>query len=80
MTDMTALLIEAASLMGIGMVSVFAFLSLLIVAVMGLAKLAPPIAELPESSQSSTTSTQPANNATVLAAITAAVQQYRKAQ
>ncbi|MDO6765771.1 OadG family transporter subunit [Agarivorans sp. 1_MG-2023] len=80
MMDMTEVLLEAATLMGVGMIAVFSFLSLLIVAVMGLAKLAPPLADIPEPSQALPTSPQPANNATVVAAITAAVQLYRKAQ
>ncbi|MEE1676348.1 OadG family transporter subunit [Agarivorans aestuarii] len=80
MMDLTELLVEAATLMGVGMIAVFAFLSLLIVAVNGLAKLAPPLAEVAEPKQTSSPTPQPANNATVVAAISAAVQQYRKAQ
>ncbi|WP_432452493.1 MULTISPECIES: OadG family transporter subunit [unclassified Agarivorans] len=80
MIDMTELLLEAATLMGIGMVAVFAFLSLLILAVLGLAKLAPPLIEPTKPSHSSSTSTKQANNTAVVAAISAAVQQYRKAQ
>ncbi|WP_246611864.1 OadG family protein [Agarivorans aestuarii] len=80
MMDLTELLVEAATLMGVGMIAVFAFLSLLIVAVNGLAKLAPPLAEVAEPKQTSSPAPQPANNATVVAAISAAVQQYRKAQ
>ncbi|WP_246614974.1 OadG family protein [Agarivorans litoreus] len=80
MMDLTELLIEAATLMGVGMIAVFAFLSLLIIAVNGLAKLAPPLVEVAETKQTSSATPQPANNATVVAAISAAVQQYRKAQ
>jgi len=80
MMDLTELLVEAATLMGVGMIAVFCFLSLLIVAVKGLAKIAPPITEIAEPRSASPKSTQPANNAAVVAAISAAVQQYRKAK
>ncbi|WP_026959721.1 MULTISPECIES: OadG family protein [Aliagarivorans] len=72
-------LLDAAELLGIGMVAVFAFLSLLILAIVVLSKFAPPV-EAPVAAKPAAKPVQTTNNTAVMAAITAAVHQYRKAQ
>ncbi|OAN17479.1 oxaloacetate decarboxylase subunit gamma [Photobacterium jeanii] len=83
MTDLGSVLMDAATIMVTGMVVVFVFLSILIFLVQLLAKIAPPD---PESAAVTTTVATPAKVDTslqggkpeVIAAISAAVTQYRQ--
>ncbi|UXI01773.1 oxaloacetate decarboxylase subunit gamma [Photobacterium sp. TY1-4] len=78
MADLGSLLWEAATIMITGMVVVFAFLSILIFLVQLLAKVAPKD-DLPASQPApAVANTQPGVQADVVAAITAAVHQYRQ--
>lgn len=79
MTGIASTLLEAGSLMIIGMVTVFVFLSILVFVVQLMAKFAPPIeAPKPAVAAQSTLPKEQAASAPVLAAISAAVHQYRK--
>ncbi|RZM81129.1 oxaloacetate decarboxylase [Pseudoalteromonas rubra] len=77
--DITALLAQAANLMLTGMVGVFVFLSILIIAVKGLSKFAAP--DEPVQPRSQAAKSKPAGAEQVpaehLAAISAAISQYR---
>ncbi|TMP32640.1 OadG family protein [Pseudoalteromonas rubra] len=77
--DITALLAQAANLMLTGMVGVFVFLSILIIAVKGLSRFAAPAEQAPPSSRVSKST--PTSGEQVpsehLAAISAAISQYR---
>ncbi len=82
-TQITELLIEAATLMLAGMAFVFVFLTILIGAVklISVVNNALPAEQQPASPSAKRTSTTPTNNhadAAVNAAISAAVHQYRK--
>ena len=80
MTDLASVLVEAATIMITGMVVVFVFLSILIFLVQLMAKFAPADPEV----ANKTTSSQPTAKSTetvqpeVIAAISAAVNQYRQ--
>lgn len=79
--DISELLMEAANLMLVGMVSVFLFLGLLVLVVQSVAKLV-PADELPVAPKRPTTQTPAAQasnqvNPKLIAAISTAVQQYR---
>ncbi|MCG7564535.1 OadG family transporter subunit [Pseudoalteromonas sp. McH1-42] len=78
--DITALLAQAASLMLTGMVGVFVFLSILIVAVKGLSKFAAP-KDAQTQPSSRATKSQASDAGKIpgehLAAISAAISQYR---
>ncbi|TLU64894.1 oxaloacetate decarboxylase subunit gamma [Thalassotalea litorea] len=83
MENIAETFIEAGTLMVVGMVFVFAFLSLLIVAIKVLAKIATnfPDAKVPEKLPrqiSSNTTREGEVPATVVAAISSAISQYRK--
>ena len=74
--NISSLLLEAANLMAVGMVFVFVFLGLLLLMIKGIEKLVPepePVPTAP-SVQPQTAGLTPAR----IAAITAAVQQYRQ--
>lgn len=77
--DIGALLIQAASLMLTGMIGVFVFLSILILAVTNLSKLAKPDTGVPTVP---TTRRQPSGGVpnAHIAAISAAITQYRTKQ
>lgn len=80
MADLGSLLWEAATIMATGMVVVFMFLSVLIYLVQLLSKLAPKD-EIPESGPQpvpAATSNHNGIQPDVVAAITAAVHQYRR--
>jgi len=78
--NITELLLEAGTLMLVGMAVVFVFLTILIFATKGLTKFAQAFPE-PETSLPAPKKTvkpaSPANDQQVVAAISAAVQQYR---
>ena len=80
--DITELLLKATTLLSLGMTFVFLFLGLLMVAVKLMAKYIP--ADKPilheKRTQKEAVSTTTELNPKVVAAITSAVQQYRKAQ
>ena len=75
MTDVTSQLLEAGSLLGLGMAFVFAFLSLVILAVKILSRFAAEAAPTP-----ATAAVVPAHglSSQKLAAISAAITQYKK--
>ncbi len=81
MTDLGDTLWQAAVIMATGMVVVFVFLSILIFLVKLLAKLAPvePI-EAPQTAKPAVTPNQNGIKPDVIAAISAAVHQYRQAK
>ncbi|WMC11145.1 OadG family transporter subunit [Oceanimonas pelagia] len=76
MNNLSAQLLEAASLMGLGMAFVFAFLSLAIVAVNLLARLAGETAPEPAAPATQATA-DPGLGPRKLAAISAAIAQYK---
>ena len=80
--DVTALLFTAFTLLGVGMTFVFLFLGLLLIAVKLLEKYIP--ADLPVTPKRKKTHTNTSTVSTVspqlVAAITTAVQQYRKTE
>lgn len=80
MADLGNLLWEAATIMLTGMVVVFAFLSTLIFLVQLLAKVAPKDDQMASAPQPSPAAANPQGGvqADVVAAITAAVHQYRQ--
>ncbi len=77
--EISHLLLEAANLLVLGMVSVFLFLGLMVFAVQLMSKFAPPIEQPPATKSQAATSTTTINNPKLVAAITSAVQQYRSA-
>ena len=80
--DVTALLFTAFTLLGVGMTFVFLFLGLLLIAVKLLERYVP--ADLPVTQKRKKTRTNTSTVSTVspllVAAITTAVQQYRKTE
>ncbi|GAA3540979.1 hypothetical protein GCM10022394_21020 [Zobellella aerophila] len=78
MTDATSQLLEAGSLMGLGMAFVFAFLSLVILAVKILSRFAAEAAPVPATAASAAIATQQGLSSQQLAAISAAIAQYKK--
>ncbi|NOU52343.1 oxaloacetate decarboxylase [Pseudoalteromonas sp. JBTF-M23] len=74
--DIVSLLLQAGNLMITGMVGVFVFLSILIFAVKNLAKLAGPELSNNTSNQAASKSSTGVSSAHI-AAITAAIAQYR---
>ncbi|RKF17525.1 hypothetical protein DBZ36_13895 [Alginatibacterium sediminis] len=79
MTDIAPQLMQAASMMAIGMIAVFFFLTLLVAATQQLAKLAPPIDDsIPsQTSNPNSTSQHSKLDPKLVAVISSAVQQYR---
>jgi oxaloacetate decarboxylase gamma subunit len=80
--DVTESLLQAAALMGLGMTFVFLFLGLLLIAVTIMAKYIPadePVVQQ-KTVQNKPTPATPELNPKLVAAITTAVQQYRKAK
>jgi len=83
--DITEALFQAITLFGLGMTFVFSFLGLLLIAVKLMAKYIPadePVANrrTPNKKVASATTSQSEINPQLIAAITSAVQQYRKAE
>jgi oxaloacetate decarboxylase gamma subunit len=79
MTDIVPQLMQAASMMAIGMIAVFFFLTLLVAATQQLARLAPPIDDsIPsQASNPNSTSQHSTLDPKLVAVISSAVQQYR---
>ncbi len=77
MNTLSAQLLEAASLMGLGMAFVFAFLSLAIVAVKLLARLAGEDAPAPVAAAAPAVAADQGPGPQTLAAIAAAITQYK---
>ncbi|GAA5218433.1 oxaloacetate decarboxylase subunit gamma [Corallincola platygyrae] len=75
MTSISELLLDAASIMAVGMIFVFLFLSVLVVGVNLLARIAG--GEEPEVATPKPTATAPGLSPSIVAAITAAVHKYR---
>lgn len=83
--DITESLFQAITLFGLGMAFVFSFLGLLMIAVKLMAKYIPadePIIKkrVPQKKVASTTQLKSEINPQLIAAITSAVQQYRKTE
>jgi len=83
--DITEALFQAITLFGLGMTFVFSFLGLLMIAVKLMAKYIPvdePVINrrTPNKPVASATTSQSEINPQLIAAITSAVQQYRKAE
>ncbi|AEY02764.1 putative oxaloacetate decarboxylase subunit gamma [Oceanimonas sp. GK1] len=78
MNNLSAQLLEAASLMGLGMAFVFAFLSLAIVAVTLLARFAGEAAPVPAAAPAAPLPSDHQLGPQKLAAIAAAINQYKK--
>lgn len=77
MTDITSQLLEAGSLLGLGMAFVFAFLSLVILAVKILSRFAAEAAPAPATAAAAVVSAHGLSSQK-LAAISAAITQYKK--
>ncbi len=83
--DITESLFQAITLFGLGMTFVFSFLGLLLIAVKLMAKFIPadePITSkrAPQKKVATATTSKSEINPQLIAAITSAVQQYRKAE
>jgi oxaloacetate decarboxylase gamma subunit len=81
--DITESLLQATTLFGIGMTFVFSFLGLLMIAVKLMAKYIPadePVIKKRTSQKKVATTSNSEINPQIIAAITCAVQQYRKAE
>ncbi len=77
MTDATSQLLEAGSLMGLGMAFVFSFLSLVILAIKVLSRFAAEAAPVPAAAAPAAVATNGLSSQQ-LAAISAAIAQYKK--
>ena len=83
--DITESLFQAMTLFGLGMTFVFSFLGLLMIAVKLMAKYIPadePVVKkrIPQKKLATANTSKPEINPQLIAAITSAVQQYRKAE
>jgi len=82
--DINEALFQAITLFGLGMTFVFSFLGLLMIAVKLMAKYIPAdepaVSRVPNKKATSATTSQSEINPQLIAAITSAVQQYRKAE
>ncbi|WP_100642086.1 OadG family protein [Alteromonas facilis] len=81
-SSVSSQLAEAAVLMGVGMLFVFAFLTLLILAMGGLKRFVAQFPGQTEQTTSASKSTQPVDKPeqAVIAAISAAIHQYRQSK